>query len=260
MDLAAIAIVAAAALLASGLTFFSGFGLGTLLMPVVAIFFPVDVAIAMTAIVHFANNLFKLGLVGLHADRAVVLRFGVPALVASLLGALVLGGLAALPPLFAYTLAGKTLAVMPVKLIVGLIVIAFIALELSPAFAAASVGRKYLPLGGLISGFFGGLSGHQGAFRSMFLLKAGIDKTQFIATGVVLAVIVDMVRLAVYGWQANSAPKDVDWLLVGVATISAFAGAFVGARLVRKLTIRAIQLVVSLLLSLVALGLISGVL
>ena len=253
-----IVIIALAALLASCLTLFSGFGLGTLLMPVVALFFPLDVAIGLTAMVHFSNNLFKLGLVGLNADRRVVLRFGVPAVMAAILGALLLGQLGALPSLFDYTLAGKSLRVMPVKLIVGIVIIAFVFLELSPAFSAMTFERKYLPLGGVISGFFGGLSGHQGAFRSMFLLKAGIGKEQFIATSVVLAVMVDLTRLLIYGWESSMAPKNVDWLLVGVATFSAFAGAVIGARLVKKLTIRAIQAIVSILLVIIALGLIVG--
>ena len=72
---------------------------------------------------------------------------------------------------------------MPVKLVVGAVIIAFVALELSPTFAALSFDRRFLPFGGCISGFFGGLSGHQGAFRSMFLIKAGIGKEQFIAAG-----------------------------------------------------------------------------
>ena len=75
--------VSLAALLASCLTFFSGFGLGTLLMPVVALFLPVEVAIAVTAIVHLANNLFKLALVGKKADRSVLWRFGAPAVLAA---------------------------------------------------------------------------------------------------------------------------------------------------------------------------------
>ena len=251
-------VIALAALLASCLTLFSGFGLGTLLMPVVAIFFPLDVAIAMTAMVHFSNNIFKLGLMGLNADRGVILRFGLPAIIASLLGAILLAQLSHLAPIHEYALAGSTHSIMPVKLVVGVIIIVFVALELSPAFAALSFGRKFLPLGGCISGFFGGLSGHQGAFRSMFLIKAGIGKEQFIATGVVLAVLVDITRMLVYGWEATSTPKNVDWLAVGVATVAAFAGAFIGARLVKKLTIVAIQRTVSVLLVIVGIGLISG--
>ena len=76
-------ILCAAAFLTSLLTFFSGFGLGTILLPVFAIFFPVEVAIAITGGVHFLNNLFKLSLVGLNAEKEVVLRFGIPAFISS---------------------------------------------------------------------------------------------------------------------------------------------------------------------------------
>ena len=66
--------------LVSGLTFFSGFGLGTLLLPAFVAFFPVEVAVGLTAVVHALNDLFKFGLVRRDIDRAVVVRFGVPAL------------------------------------------------------------------------------------------------------------------------------------------------------------------------------------
>ena len=61
-------IICAVAFTASGLTLFSGFGLGTLLMPAFALFFPIEVAVAATAIVHLANNIFKVGLVAKKAD------------------------------------------------------------------------------------------------------------------------------------------------------------------------------------------------
>jgi uncharacterized membrane protein YfcA len=255
-----IAIIALAAFLASGLTLFSGFGLGTLLMPVVAIFFPLDMAISITAMVHFTNNIFKLVLVGSGAHKATLLKFGVPAIIAALGGAVLLGWLSDLRPLWEYALAGRTFQIMPVKLIVGVLIIGFVALESSPSFAAIKLDQKFLPLGGCVSGFFGGLSGHQGALRSMFLIKAGLSKEQFIATGVVLAVMVDFSRLLIYGWEARAARGEVDWYLVVVATLAAFAGAFIGSRLVRKITIHSIQVIVSILLVVVALGLMSGAL
>ena len=67
-------VVCAVALVVSALTLFSGFGLGTLLMPAFALFFPVPVAIAATAVVHLANNVFKVALVGRRADWSVVVR------------------------------------------------------------------------------------------------------------------------------------------------------------------------------------------
>ena len=43
-------IVCSSALVIALLTLFSGFGLGTLLMPAFALFFPVEVAVAATAV------------------------------------------------------------------------------------------------------------------------------------------------------------------------------------------------------------------
>lgn len=96
-------LVPLAAFLASALTLHSGFGLGTLLMPVVALFLPVELAVALTAIVHLANNIFKGGLLGRSADRSVVLRFGIPAVGAAFFGAWLLGLLSDAPPLFVWS-------------------------------------------------------------------------------------------------------------------------------------------------------------
>ncbi|MGY6214597.1 TSUP family transporter [Methylolobus aquaticus] len=253
-------VVCLSALIASALTLFSGFGLGTLLMPVVALFFPLELAIAMTAIVHLANNLFKIALLGRRADPAVLVRFGVPAVLTALVGAAFLTWLGDLRPWFEYSLLGHEIQVSPLKLIIGLIIIVFVALELSPWFSKLTVDRKWLPMGGMVSGFFGGLSGHQGAFRSMFLLKAGLDKEAFVATGVVLAVMVDMSRLVIYGADIVANRSVVQWPLVLAASTSAFIGAYVGSKVLKKVTIRSIQLAVSFLLTIVALGLISGAL
>jgi len=252
--------VSLAALLASCLTFFSGFGLGTLLMPVVALFLPVEVAIAVTVIVHLANNLFKLALVGKKADCSVVWRFGAPAVLAALLGAWLLNMLSGLPTLFEYQWLGREFAVSVVKFIIGVLILAFVWLELSPRFAKMSFDARYLPLGGALSGFFGGLSGHQGAFRSMFLIKSGLDSQRFIATGVVLAVLVDVARMLVYGWSFSANTANVQWTMVLSASFSAFVGAYLGAKLLHKVTLRTIQRLVSVLLVLIGLGLVTGLL
>ena len=74
------------AFIISGLTLFSGFGLGTLLLPVFAFFFPLEVALAATAVIHMANNLFKVGLLSRQGDWEVVRRFGLPAAMGFALG------------------------------------------------------------------------------------------------------------------------------------------------------------------------------
>lgn len=250
-------LVSIAALIASVLTFFSGFGLGTLLMPVVALFFPIEIAISITAIVHLANNIFKLGMVGRKASWITAFQFGAPAMLASFVGAFLLTWLGAMPPLYETFLFGTTRVVPPVKAVVGALLICFVFLELIPRFAQLTFDKRYLPLGGLLSGFFGGLSGHQGALRSMFLVKAGLSKEAFIATGVVVAVFVDIARLLVYGWTSGLSGLSEPYL-VAVACLSAFVGAFFGSRLIHKVTLRSIQFIVSILLLIISVGLVTG--
>ncbi len=255
------ALVAIVSLFAAALTFFSGFGLGTLLLPAFSIFFPVEIAIAATAIVHLANNVFKLGLVGRAANWRVFARFAIPASAASIAGALILSRMSALPPLATYTLGEQAHEILPVKLVIALLMIGFSVVEFLPRFHALTFDSKLLPIGGIVSGFFGGLSGHQGAFRSAFLIKAGLSREAFIATGVASAVAIDVARLGVYGTSfftrhlaalehTHGAP------LIAVATGAAFVGSFIGSRAVKKVTLRGLQMFVGA--GLIVLGLALG--
>lgn len=241
-------IICLVALLGSALTFFSGFGLGTLLVPVFAIFFPIDIAIVLTAIVHFLNNLFKLTLVGKHADRAVVLRFGIPAILASLLGAYALTLLTDMQPLTEYNALGKTFVITPVKLTIAVLLAVFALFDIIPKLARMSFPQKYLPVGGLLSGFFGGISGNQGALRSAFLIRADLTKEAFIATGVVIAVLVDISRLTVYSDKILQSGNKIDYRLIALATLSAFTGAYLGNKLLKKITVKALQVIVGVML------------
>ncbi len=251
--------VCLAALAASGLTLFSGFGLGTLLMPVFAVFFPVEVAVAQTAAVHLANNLFKLALFGKSTDRPVLLRFGLPAILASFAGAALLLWLSHLPPVAIYKLGWRTCTVHPVKLTVAGLMLAFSLAELWPGRRELAFDRRWLPAGGVLSGFFGGLSGHQGAFRSAFLVRAGLSKEAFIGTGVSIACLVDFTRLAAYAKHLSAPGLRASLPLVGAATLAAFLGAFIGSRLVRKITIRSLQAAVAMMLLALSLLLGAGV-
>ena len=253
-------VICVVALLASALTLFSGFGLGTLLLPAFAIFFPVELAVAMTAVVHFANNLFKLALVGRHADRGVVLRFGLPAVAAACAGAWLLGRLAHLPPWLVYDFAGRSLAVVPVKAVVGVLLLFFTVTEALPGAKAPAFDTRWLPLGGVLSGFFGGLSGNQGALRSVFLVRCGLTKEAFIGTGVVIACLVDCTRLGLYMHNLADAAGRMNYPLLAAATGAAFVGAYGGSRWLGKTTMAGIQRLVAGLLLLVGLGLAAGVL
>lgn len=253
-----ILIIVVAAFVTAILTFLSGFGLGTILTPVFMFFFPVDLAIALTGVVHFFNNIFKIILVGRKADRAVLIRFGIPAVIAAFIGAWVLLHIPDSQPLFDYTLFGRTFEVYPVKLIISVLLIIFATMDLIPYFNKLQFGKEKLPLGGVLSGFFGGLSGNQGALRSAFLIKAGLTKEAFIGTAVVVSTFVDFTRLSVYATRFVKSGLSDNIMLVVFATIAAVAGAYIGNKLLKKVTIKYIQILIAIMLIIVSLALGSG--
>jgi uncharacterized protein len=253
-----IIIIGIAAFVAALLTFFSGFGLGTILTPVFVIFFPVEVAIALTGVVHFTNNLFKIALVGKSADKTVLIRFGIPAILTAFLGAWLLLIITVLPSLYTYEMWGGSFEITPVKLIIAILLIIFSILEISPSFKKVQFGKDKLFLGGALSGFFGGLTGIQGAIRSAFLIKSGLSKEAYIATGVVIASLVDFTRLSVYASRFASANLQENITLLLTATLAAIAGAYFGKRMLKKVTLRSIQLLIAVMLILISVAMGSG--
>jgi len=258
-------LVASTAFIAAGLTLYSGFGLGTILLPLFALFFPVEMAVVATALVHGANNVFKVSLLGRHADREVVLKFGLPAIAAAVLGALALGWFAQSGSALTIEVNEEALfRITPVKLVIGLLMIGFALFELLPRFRSMQFERRYLPLGGVLSGFFGGLSGHQGALRSAFLAKTGLTTERFVGSNAVIGFLVDLTRISVYVALFTAAGGHVSefsaWSLVMTGAVSAFCGVLLGKRFLHKVTMTSVQTLVGLLLFGVGLALVFGIL
>lgn len=257
MELVYIPLVA---LLGSLLTFFSGFGLGTLLTPVFMLFFPVELAIALTGIVHFFNNIFKLLLVGKHIDWKIALEFGFPAIFFAFLGAFCLNQMGDIGNLTEYEAFGKTFLVKWNNLFIGLVLIFFALYELLPRLKNKTFGKDKLILGGVLSGFFGGFSGHQGGLRSAFLVNSGLSKEAFIATGVVIASLIDTTRITTYFQSLSLQQIKEQSLLLSISCLAAFVGAYFGAKLLKKVTFKWLQSFVGIFLILMGLVLISGIL
>ncbi|MBN1442718.1 MAG: TSUP family transporter [Planctomycetes bacterium] len=264
MSPAEFVLVAGASLSVSALTLYSGFGLGTLLLPVFALFFPLDVAVAATAIVHGANNIFKICVVGKYADTSLVLRFGVPAILAAFAGAAALGYVAHLGEIARYSLGPRTAVITPIKLVMAVLMLVFSLFELLPPLRRLQFDRKYLFLGGLLSGFFGGFSGHQGALRSAFLVKVGISTEAFVGTNAAIGFLVDLARIATYAVllaaaRTSSGIEAHQWPLIATGIVAAFAGVVVGRRFLHRITMRTVQILTGVLLLGIAFALGSGI-
>jgi uncharacterized membrane protein YfcA len=70
---------------------------------------------------------------------------------------------------------------------------------------------------------------------------------------------VDLTRLSVYATHFATAGVRANLPLIGAATLSAFAGAFVGAKLMKKVTMRMIQIIVAAMLFGLSLALGTGI-
>ena len=146
------------------------------------------------------------------------------------------------------------------EFIIAIILIAFALIDLIPFFYKMKFSKSILPLGGILSGFFGGLTGNQGALRSAFLIKLNLEKTVFVATTVVISFFVDLTRIGVY----ITSIKDFEisnYLALGSAAIfSAVLGSLLGHITLKKITLNFIRNLVAIMILLIAFLLLLGIL
>ncbi|MDA9808362.1 hypothetical protein N9B89_03150 [Flavobacteriales bacterium] len=123
-------------------------------------------------------------LVGKEANWRIVIQFGAPSIVSALIGAWILMSFSEATAWYTYTLGAKEFMITHIKVMIAILMFAFAFLELLPFFKKLEFDENKL--------FFGGLSGHQGALRSAFLIKCGLSKESFIATGVMISSMIDI--------------------------------------------------------------------
>ena len=256
MDVVIISLVTFSAAV---LTFFSGFGLGTILTPVMIIFFPIEIAIAFTGIVHFSNNIFKLFIVSKNIDKEILIRFGGPAILASFIGSYLLFNIGGDKVLYSIDILGEIRSVTFIKFLVSFLLIIFSLNDLIPFFKNLNFLKKTIPIGGFLSGFFGGLTGNQGALRSAFLIKMNLDKKVFISTTVLISTMVDFTRIGVYS-SSLLAIDFSEYFTLGIFSIlSAILGSIMGNILLKKITIELIRTLVAFLIICLATFLLIGI-
>jgi uncharacterized protein len=256
-----------AAFLAAFASFFSGFGLGTVLLPIFLLFYSPPFAILATALVHFSNNLLKINLLKSHINWPFALSFGVWSMVGAWVGAWFLNWLSK----FQSPILFLNYETNFLKIVIGLVLIGFAILEWRGKNIGFPTTKGWFRSGAILSGFFGGFSGHQGAIRTLFLLRAHLTKENLIATGVFVALLVDISRLLVYlrdmigkegsifsDFGAQSLTRFPFWVVISVAIFSALLGSIIGNRYFKKTTIPQIQKIAALGIFLIGIFLVLG--
>lgn len=213
-------LISAVSFAAAALALLSGFGLGTILTPAFAFFYDVKTAVFLVAVVHLLNNLLKLGLFWKSVDWNILKRFGVLAVIGAFVGAF---GQVYLQSEWLRWFLGFVLIMLGIK-------------EWVPERYQFKFPKAIDPIGGFFSGLLGGLVGNQGAIRSAFLLSYKISKETFIATGVVLACLIDLTRIPVY-WASYAQVFSGAWknilFLIGIT----FAGTFFGKTMLKHVSL-----------------------
>ena len=175
-------LVAIGSFLAAALTVPAGFGLSTILTPLVLLLMGPHEAVAVVAVVHGAHNAGKFAALRESVDFEAFRRYGVWLVLGAILGAAL----------------QNEVPQKPLLALIGAFLVSLPLLSMSEGWTGYRIPEANDSLGGFGSGFMGGLTGHQGALRAMFLTRRLPDKMTYAATASVLALCVDLSRVPVY--------------------------------------------------------------
>lgn len=206
------------ALVAGGVAAVSGFGIGSLLTPLLAVRFGTKLAVAIVSIPHLVATAARFLGLRRRLDRRIFLHFGILSAAGGLLGALL-----------------NARANSPVLAIVFGCLLVFAGVSgLSGFVDRMRFGRRMAWFAGALSGFFGGLVGNQGGIRSAALLGFEIQKEALVGTATAIALIVDGARMPVYLTVETRGILDA-WPALAVAIVGVLLGTLWGVRLLRRI-------------------------
>jgi len=218
-----------------------GFGIGSLLTPLLATRLGMPVAVAAVAIPHALATGVRCWRLRREIDREVFLRFGLVSAAGGLIGALL------------YTQLGVSALT---SLLGGLLL-------LTATAGMTGWSSRWKPRGavvwllGLSSGFFGGIAGNQGGLRAAALSTFRLAPIVFVATATASGLMVDLARVPIYLWRAG------DELLalatpIGIACAGVLAGTVAGERILLGLSPQTFRFAISGAIGLLGLWLLFG--
>lgn len=196
----------------------SGFGIGSLLTPLLSIQIGTKTAIAIVSIPHMIGTAIRCWKLKSNIDKKLFLRFGISSIAGGLLGAL---------------LFWKT-TTPALTMIFGIILIFAGFMEFIGISQKFRVGKIIALMGGFVSGFLGGLVGNQGGIRSAALLSFNIDTKAFVATATAIGLVVDAIRMPIY-FMIEGSEIINQWHYVMLATVGVVIGTLVGIQILNKI-------------------------
>lgn len=206
------------ALAAGAIAAVTGFGIGSLLTPVLALQVDTRLAVAAVSVPHVVGTALRLWLLRGGIDRRVFWNFGLTSAAGGLTGALLHGWA-----------SNRWLTV-----VFGVLLLFAAASEMSGLAERMRFRGSVAWIAGAISGLLGGLVGNQGGIRSAALLGFDLSKETFVATATAIALFVDGARLPVYLVTQHNEMSAL-WPWMGLATIGVTVGTVLGSRVLSRM-------------------------
>jgi len=230
------AFVLIVSVLAAAVASITGFGIGSLLTPTLAIATGTKVAVAAVSLPHFIGTAIRFAMLRASVDRRVLWRFGIASAAGGLTGALL----------------HRSLGSPWLSAVFGLLLLFVAVSELTGLARRMQFHGAVSLVAGALSGLLGGLVGNQGGIRSAALMGFDLPKKTFVATATAVGLFVDLARMPVYLVTEGSEIWDVG-RMVAVATTGVVVGTLFGGRLLSRIPESKFRIIVAAILA--ALGL-----
>lgn len=232
---------AGAGVAAGAIASVAGFGIGSLLTPLLATAADAKLAVAAVSIPHVIGTAVRFWLVRGHVDRRIFVWFGITSAAGGLAGALLHANA-----------SSRALAVV----FGGLLI--FVSLsELTGLMRRVRLGRRAAWAAGAVSGVFGGLVGNQGGIRSAALLAFDTKKEAFVATATAVGLVVDGARVPVYIATEGAGLLSI-WPVIAFASAGVLVGTLTGMRFLTRVPERLFRPLVAMLLLGLGVWMLSG--
>jgi uncharacterized membrane protein YfcA len=218
----------------------SGFGIGSLLTPVLSTRFAVADAILAVSLPHAAATAVRCFRLRNAIEWTIMRSFGIASAVGGLAGAFLL---------FRFE--------SQAKLVLGILLVATGIAGLTGWTRRVNPGGvTSLAFGGL-SGLFGGMAGNQGGLRAAALTTYRLTPAQFVATSTAVGLIVDAARLPVY-LSRGSGRISALAVPIAIATFGVLAGTLAGERVLLGLSRESFTRVIALLIAILGGAMLGG--
>jgi uncharacterized protein len=217
-----------AGIVAGAIAAIAGFGIGSILTPLLAAWIGTKLAVAVVSIPHFIGTALRFAVIRQHVNRKVLLTFGITSAIGGLVGAVLHIWLRSAA--LGYLLA----ALLVFAGITGVTGIA----------ARMRFGKAAGWIAGALSGMFGGLVGNQGGIRSAALLGFNLRRDEFVATATAIALLVDLFRMPVYA-ALQFRQIVAQWPLAAVAAVGVVVGTLSGKWMLSRIPEKVFRFMVS---------------